>query len=336
MDSKLIDVAKRAGVSPATVSRVLNNSSLVNPKTAERVLQAIEELNYHPHAAAKHLRSQRTRTIGVIVQDINVAYFSEIIKGVQNTAYRLGYKVIICDSDNQPEKEREYLGLLMNRTVDTLILVAPSLSDETLTELADKEQAIGLIGRRIEHDHIVCCLTDNIGFSAEVIGHLFEEGHRRIAYINGYPEAVDSYERLEGYMKALKERMLPFLPELIENGNFNEQGGYEAMRRLLGKGVPFTAVYAANDEMALGAHKACLDAGIAIPREMALVGVDNNRITQYVIPSLSTVDQPKFALGATLTEKLIRQLEGEPADEERVTILESKLIVRASSSARRP
>ncbi|RKP53860.1 LacI family transcriptional regulator [Cohnella endophytica] len=336
MDHKLIDVAKRSGVSPATVSRVLNNSSLVTKKTTERVMKAVEELNYYPNAAAKHLRSQRTRTIGVIVQDINVAYFAEIIKGVQNTAYTLGYKVIICDADNNPEKERDYLGLLMNRTVDALILASSSLGDEVLIELADKGQCIGLIGRRIAHDNIPCCLTDNVQFSSDVVNHLLDNGHRHIAYINGYPDVMDSYERLEGYMKALKERMVPFRPELIENGNFSEEGGYEAFKRLILKGIPFTAVYAANDEMALGVSKACRELGIAIPHKMAIVGVDNNRITQYIIPSLSTVNQPKFQLGELLTIKLIGKLNDQPDDGERIMIVQSELVVRESSSRQAP
>ncbi|BBH24444.1 LacI family transcriptional regulator [Paenibacillus baekrokdamisoli] len=332
MDRKLVDVAKLADVSPATVSRVLNNSSLVTKKTAERVLQAIEELNYHPNAAAKHLRSQRTRTIGVIIQDINIAYFAEIIKGIQNTAYALNYKVIVCDSDNKPEKEQDYLGLLKNRTVDALILVSSTLRDELLTELADNGHKIGLIGRSIDHDSIPCCLTDNVKFSTDVIRHFLDQGHRHIAYINGYPEIVDSYERLEGYMKALKERRIPFFPELIECGDFSEEGGYSATKRLLRKNIPFTAVYAANDEMALGVLKACREMGISIPEQLAIVGVDNNRITEYVTPSLSTVNQPKFQLGALLTEKIIAQLGDEPDKGPRIITVESELIVRESSS----
>lgn len=333
MDHKLTDVAKLAGVSPATVSRVLNNRNLVKGKTAERVLRAIEELNYHPNAAAKNLRSQRTRTIGVIVLDINVAYFAEIIKGVQNTADKMGYKVIICDADNKPEKEQEYLGLLMDRTVDALILVSSTLSEETLRELADKGQHIGLIGRRLEHESVPCCLVDNVGFSVRVVEHLLAQGHRRIAYINGYPNAVDSYERLEGYMRALRDRRIGFDPVLIENGNFDESGGYAAMHRLLGKSAPFTAVYAANDEMALGIHRACRELGIAVPQQMAIVGVDNNRITEYVSPAISTVDQPKFLLGATITERLIGIMNGQPYEGERITVLDAELIVRESSAS---
>lgn len=331
MDHKLTDVAKLAGVSPATVSRVLNNRNLVKGKTAERVLRAIEELNYHPNAAAKNLRSQRTRTIGVIVLDINVAYFAEIIKGIQNTAYQMGYKVIICDADNKPEKEQEYLGLLMDRTVDALILVSTTLGDESLMELADKGQYIGLIGRRLAHEGVPCCLVDNVGFSIRVVEHLLGQGHRRIAYINGYPDVVDSYERMEGYMKGLRDRQIAFDPMLIENGNFDEAGGYAAMRRLLDKSVPFTAVFAANDEMALGVHRACRELGISVPQQMAIVGVDNNRITEYVAPSISTVHQPKFLMGATITEKLIGRMNGQLDEKERISVLEGELIVRESS-----
>jgi len=332
MDHKIIDVAKRAGVSPATVSRVLNGSGLVTEKTTQKVLRTIKELNYHPNAAAKHLRSQRTRTIGIVVQDINISYFTEIIKGIQTTAFAKGYKVIICDADNKLEKEKEYLQLLMNRTVDALILASTGLDDEVLVELADKGHVIGLIGRKIDHENIPCCVTDNIRFSMDVINHLCDQGHRHIAYINGFSEVLDSYERFEGYIKALKNRALPFHPGLIENGDFNEEGGYRAMKRLVQKEIPFTAVYTANDEMALGVYKACRELGMIIPDAMAVVGVDNNRITDYISPRISTVNQPKFKLGELITTKLIDLMNDELDSDSRVSVLESELLVRESSS----
>ncbi|MCL6603890.1 MAG: LacI family transcriptional regulator [Paenibacillus sp.] len=331
-DSKIIDVAHKANVSPATVSRVLNGSPLVTSKTQEKVLQAIRELNYTPNAMGKQLRSRKTMTLGVVVTDIGVAYNAEIIKGIENIANGLKYKILICDSQNEKEKELEFLSLLQNRTVDGLILVTSQLSDPEILSFADEDYAIGLIGRRIEHPFIPCSFTDNIRIGKEVVQHLMERGHRRIAFINGYADAPDSIERLQGYKEQLEQAGLSFEPELIDGGDFNEQGGYEAFTRLWSNNEEFTAVFTANDEMALGVYKACAELGISIPENIAVVGVDNIRITNYVEPKISSVEQPLYAMGALLAEQLIEQMNGSVRAESQQFMLASTLVVKGSSA----
>lgn len=335
MDIKIIDVAAKAGVSPATVSRVLNDSNQVTADTRDKVLKAIEELGYYPNAAAKNLRSQRSMTIGIIVPDINSAYYAEIIKGIENMAYARKYKVIICDVENNKEKEQEYLSMLMNRTVDAFILTTPSLSNEEIIQIADKGYNLAIIGRYIEHDKIPCIFTDNVKFSREVMAHLVEQGHRDIAFLSGYADATDSYERLEGYLKALKDNQLPFRPEYVENGNFNETGGYEGAKRLLARNPQLTAIFTANDEMALGVYRACTELSIRIPDELAVVGVDNNRISKYLTPTLSTVNQPKYTMGAVIVEKLIDQMNANEFQDKRVFKVDSELLIRGSSAHKR-
>ncbi|MEK8132839.1 LacI family DNA-binding transcriptional regulator [Paenibacillus filicis] len=331
---KIVDVAAKAGVSPATVSRVLNDSSKVTPKTRAKVMNIIHELGYQPHAAAKNLRSQKTMIVGVIVPDISNSYFSEIIKGIENIAYSKKYKVVICDTANNEEKELEFLNLLTTRTIDGVIMVAPLTSNETILSIADHGYLIGIVGKKLEHERIPCILTDNVKFSMQVVHHLVERGHREIAFINGSAHAVDSFDRLEGYLKALKEHNIPFKPELIENGNFHESGGYEAILRLFAKKTPFTAVYSANDEMALGVYRACAELGIQIPEQLAVVGVDNNRIGKYLKPSLTTVKQPNYTMGALLVEKLIDMMNEDEYAENRVFTVDSELLIRGSSEGR--
>ncbi|WP_189010557.1 LacI family DNA-binding transcriptional regulator [Paenibacillus marchantiophytorum] len=331
MKIKIVDVATKAGVAPATVSRVLNDSSKVTPKTKAKVMKIINELGYQPNAAAKNLRSQKTMTIGVVVPDISNSYFSEVIKGIGNIAYSKKYKVVICDTENNAEKELEFLNLLTTRTIDGVIMVAPMLSNEIILNFADHEYSIGIVGRQIDHERIPCILTDNVKFSMQVISHLVGLGHREIAIINGSSHAVDSSNRLEGYLKALKEHQIPFHPELIENGDFNETGGYEAFKRLLAKKIRFSAVYSANDEMALGVYRACSEHGIQIPMQLAVVGVDNNRISKYLNPPLSTVNQPKYTMGALLVEKLIDMMNENEDAENRILKVESELLIRGSS-----
>jgi LacI family transcriptional regulator len=332
MDIKIVDVAAKAGVSSATVSRVLNSYDKVSPKTREKVMKVIQEMGYQPNTAAKNLRSQKTMAMGVIVPEINNSYFAEIIKGIENKAYANKYKVIICDTGNNKDKELEFINLLMNKAVDSMILVSSLLSDEEICRIADMNYLIGIVGRDINHNKIPCVYTDNVKFSREVVQHLVEQGHRKIAFLSGYAYAIDSYERLEGYLKALREHNIPFHPELIETGNFSENGGYEATKRLLAKRISFTAVYAANDEMALGVYKACLEIGIKIPDQLAVVGVDDNRISRYITPKLSTVNQPKTKMGTAIVEKLIEWLEHDEIASDRVQKIDSELIIRESSN----
>lgn len=329
LDKKIRDVAAAAGVSPATVSRVLNNHPIVKEATKDKVMQAIKKLNYHPNAAAKNLRSQKTMTVGVIVPDINVAYFSEIIKGIENVAFEHGYKVIICDAENREEKD--YLSLLLNRTIDAMIIVTPFISNEEIIELAESGYHIGLIGRSIEHQNIPCAITDNVSFSMGIIDHLVANGHRNIAYLSGYDFATDNYERLEGYLKGLNKHGIPLNQELIQNGDFNEEGGYRALRKLVHKKIPFTAIFAANDEMALGVYRACEELGLKIPEDVAVIGVDNIRLAAYLTPTLSTIDQPKYTMGELIMEKVLAQLNQYHAIEKNVYQISSKLIVRGSS-----
>ncbi|MCD1260438.1 LacI family DNA-binding transcriptional regulator [Paenibacillus athensensis] len=335
MSIRIADVAQKAGVSQATVSRVLNGSDTVTARTRSKVMKVIHELDYQPNAAAKNLRSQKTMTIGVIVPDVNNAYYAEVIKGIANVAYARKYKIIICDTENNKDKEFEFVNLLMNRTIDGLVMVTPNLLEDEIKQVAAKGYSLAVIGKDIQHERIPCAFTNNVKFSIEVIRHLVERGHRDIVFLSGYADAVDSMERLEGYMKGLKEHELPFRPEYVEDGNFSEEGGYDAIKRLMDSGLPFTAVYAANDEMALGVYKACKERGVRIPEDLAVVGVDNNRIGSYILPGLSTVDQPKYEMGAVIVEKLIDLMNTEDGPGQRIFEIPSQLIIRGSSDYRR-
>ncbi|MWC26900.1 LacI family DNA-binding transcriptional regulator [Paenibacillus sp. MMS18-CY102] len=328
----MVDVAQRANVSTATVSRVLNDSSRVSAKTKQKVLKAIEEMNYIPNASAKSLRSQKTRTIAVVVSDIHSSYFAEIVKGIENMANSRKYRIVICDTQNEREKEVEMMSLALDRTVDAMVFVAPIISNEEIEAFVDRGYTVGVIGRHIDHPNVPCAYTDNVKISQEVIAHLLEKGHSRIAFLSGYADSTDSHERLEGYMKALTTAQLTYDPALIENGQFNENGGYDAFHRLWAKSIGITAIFAANDEMALGVYRACRELGIMIPEQLTVIGVDNNRVAKYITPKLSTVEQPKYAMGALLVEKLIDQMNDNDYIDQRVFKVDSKLILRESSS----
>ncbi len=336
MDVNIVDVAKAAKVSPTTVSRVLNNNPLVKGKTREKVLKVIEDLNYVPNAAAKNLRQQKAFTIGIIVPDIMVAYYSNLVKGVQNKAHSEKFKVIICDTQNSKDIELEYLEMLTNRTVDGMILVESLLPRQTVMELVERGYVIGAIGRSIVDPRIFNVLTNTTEVAMQVVEHLIEQGHKDIAYISGYEDAIDSLDRLEGYIKALEKNGIEYRPELVENGNFNKQDGYSAIKRLWDKGQAFTAVFSANDEMALGIYEACREANIRIPQDLAVFGVDNERVSRYLVPPLSTVNQLKIEMGYAVAEMLIKKINGEMTDDDkRIVVIDSQLCIRASSNYKR-
>lgn len=332
MNVKIVDVAARAQVSPSTVSRVLNHPDLVDEHTRNKVLKAIEELGYYPNAAAKNLRSQKTLTLGVIVQDIKVSYYAEIIKGVEDTAYANQYKVIICDVGNQLEKELSYLSLLMDRTVDGFIFATPNITNEQLAALSDKGYCIGIIGKVVPVSRLPCMFVDNYKLAVSVVQHLVEKGHRSIAFIGGTPGNEASNMRLEGFIAGLNQHQLPYRSELTGIGNFTEPGGYQAFCNILAHQIPFTAVFCANDEMALGVYAACKERNIAIPDQMAVVGVDNIKISQYISPSLSTVDQPAYMMGKQMAQNMIGLINDSLGAEERVTEFNSFLLIRESSN----
>ncbi|NIK77150.1 LacI family transcriptional regulator [Paenibacillus castaneae] len=336
MDFNIVDVAKAAKVSPTTVSRVLNNNPLVKSKTREKVLKVIEQLNYVPNAAAKNLRQQKTFTIGIIVPDIMVAYYSNIVKGIQNKAHAEKFKVIICDTQNNKEIELEYLQLLTNKTVDGMILIESLLSKPVVMELVERGYVIGAIGRSIEDPKIFNVQTNTTDVAMQVVEHLIEQGHREIAFISGYDNAIDSRDRLEGYIRGLEKHGIPYRPEFVENGGFYKKSGYSAIKRLWDAGHTFTAVFSANDEMALGIYEACREANIRIPEDLAVFGVDNERVSRYLVPPLSTVNQLKIEMGYFAAEMLIKKINGEMSDDdERLVVVDSQLCIRASSNYRR-
>ena len=330
-DIKLKDVAKLANVSPSTVSRVINEKTIVSEKTRKKVLKAISELSYVPNALAQNLRSQRTNTIGVIVSDIRVNYYAEIIKGIQNRAYSEKYRVIICDTENDKEKEEEYLKLLLDRSVDGLILVTSKLSDTEIIDIAEKGYSVGVIGRNINHNEILDVSTNNMDVAKQAVEHLINQGNEGVAFLSGYSHSNDNYDRLEGYIKALKANGIPFKPELVEVGNFSEDGGYEAISKLFKKDVPFSAVFCANDEMALGVYRACREHNLNIPKDLSVVGVDNIRTSHYLQPPLSTIYQPNYDMGGILARKMIEKMQNKVPTKVDETLLESKLLIRGSS-----
>ena len=321
------DVARAAGVSVATVSRVLNQSEKVKPDTKERVRQVIERLQYSPDASAKALRSRRTSLIGVVIPDVSSIYYLELLKGIENTAIGSNYNLIICDAQNSAEREKEYMKMLSERRLDGFIFINTLLLDEQIAKLAQQGFPLVLIGRELKDGHVTSVMVDNRSGACQAMDHLIGHGHQRIAYLRGMIHPDDE-ERFSSYRDTLARHGLPFDPQLVERGLFTEEGGAHALGRLVQR-AKFTAVFAGNDEMAIGAMGKARQLGLRVPEDLAVVGFDNIRLARHVVPALTTADMPKYQLGAMAAKKLLEALSNEHIVYEKV-VLRTELTIRQS------
>lgn len=321
------EVAKAAGVSVATISRVLNQSERVKPDTREHVLQVIEEMQYAPDASAKALRSRKTNQIGVVLPDISVDFYTELLKGIENTAFGADYNLIICDAQNKAKRENEYMKLLTEKRLDGLILINSLMEDAIIEKLVEQGYPVVLIGREIPGVATSSILVSNWSGACQAVEHLISHGHTRIAYLRGI-KSQDDEERFAAYRHVLTQHGLEYDPQLVERGFFSEEGGAKAFNKLV-KRTKFTAVFAGNDEMAVGVFDKARELEINIPCEMAVVGFDNIRLARHVVPGLTTADMPKQDLGSMAARKLINMLVDGHIEYEKV-ILRTELVIRQS------
>lgn len=327
------DVARLAGVSVATVSRVLNNSAGVRTETREKVEAAVRELNFAPSAAAKGLRDGRTGIIGVVVPDISSLFFMDVMKGIENTLNLNDHRIAICDSQNQVKKEKENCRWLISRGVDALILIGPMMEQAALLELAELGVPMAVFGRVVDHTNVTYVTVENRVVSFRATEHLLNHGHQKIAFVTGTPGVTDSDERLSGYRDALATYGASFNPDWVQCGQFTEDGGARALDAIMAQGPDRpTAIFAANDEMAVGILLQAARYNLAVPQDLAVVGFDNIRLARVVTPALTTVNQPRLDAGFRLAQNIIQRING-AADAERIS-LPADLVVRQSCGCR--
>jgi LacI family transcriptional regulator len=309
-----MDLARRAKVSATTVSRVLNNSSHPVSEAARlRVLQAAEELNYRPNALARAMITRRTHIVGVIVGDSSDPYFSAIVRGIETEARNHGYLVIICNTDRDTLVEQNYLNLLHDYQVDGVIFAGGSRHvinglSVVLDELRQAEVALVALN---PHTAVAAQVrVDNVAAAREMTDHLLAHGHRRIALIGGPDDLTTSADRLEGYCQALAAAGLPFHADLVWPGAFTFESGVQAARRYLESAERPTALFASNDQTAIGAMAVLRQAGIRIPEDVSVAGFDDIEQARYVFPSLTTIAVPMHRLGEEGMRHLLAQLAG--------------------------
>lgn len=326
--STIKDVARVAGVAVSTVSRVINGSGYVSAESRQRVLQAVEELHFEPSRAARALTTGRTGTVALVLPDITNPFFPAVARGVEDAASAAGYTVILCNTDDDPAQEASYISTLQEQRVDGIVLTFCSLANqEQWASLSDRIPVV-LTDRRLEQGTVDSVFLDNFGGGCLATRHLLGLGHRTIGHISGPPHLFTSQDRRLGYEVALREAGVPPAEGLVRAGDFKYASGYARMRELQETGV--TAVFAANDMMAIGAIRAVEDAGGRVPEDVAVVGFDDIGLASFVKPGLTTISQPAYQMGVIATDMLLERMGGQAPRDPKQVILAPTLVVRDS------
>lgn len=323
------DVAELAGVHPSTVSRVIHEDPRISDKTRGKVISAIKKLGYTPNAIARGLKTRRTNTLGMLIPDITNPFFAEIARGVEDAASKNNFNVILCNTDDKLQKERIYLEILRTKRVDGLILGTAHLQDKSVLELEKRHFPFVLISRNTENLDKKCIAIDDIAGGIMATQYLIKLGHQRIAHITGPLKTRSALDRLKGYKIALAEAGIVFREELIEEGDFRIKGGYLAMKKLLKLNPPPSAIFAANDLLALGAMQVIQKEGFNIPDDFSIVGFNDINLASLVYPPLTTIRQPMLEMGNLAVKILINIINNQKELQERI-ILSPKLVIRKS------
>lgn len=329
------DIAKRARVSLGTVSNVVNGTVAVREPSRERVLEAIEALGYQRSQLARGLRRDYTNMIGMIIPDITNPFFPALVRAAEDVAYAHGYRLVLCNSDNDPKKEASYLTEIQSYLPAGLLLIPAADSQMHEQPMRNGRQTPTVcIDRKPEGWKCDTIYAGNEKGAYAATLHLIDHGHRRIAFIGGPPHLANARQRLHGFTRALKEANIPIPAERIQTGLFDRPSGLEAGLRLLRPATRPTAIFAANDLMAMGAMLAARELGLRCPEDVSLIGFDNLEIVELLDPPLTTVRQPIYALGVTAAERLIERISGSTGAPKEI-VLDTELI-RRSSVARVP
>lgn len=327
----LRDVASHAGVSAATVSRIFNGNPSVDPELRSRVYESAAALGYRPNRLARNLRLQRIDAIGVVVSDIENPHFGAMIKVIEHETFRLGLRLLVCGTDESEDKQRTYLQMLADERVAGVILSPSDPNAPQITDLLDSHIPVVAFDREVADPRADTVIADNTNGLALATNLLIEAGHTDIGYVGGRTSVETGIERLRGYQQAMRAAGLR---SRAVSGDFRIEGGQRAVAKLLEAASPPTALVVANNLMTLGALKACRDAGVSIPDELAIVGVDDPYWAEFVSPPITSLAQPVAAMAREAVSMLMARLEGEGGPPRR-SLHSFGLIVRESCGTAR-
>jgi LacI family transcriptional regulator len=333
----ILHIAEEAGVSYQTVSRVINNRPDVAAETRERVQHVIATLGYQPNAIARSLASKRTRTLGLITADLSEYFYAQMIVGAQAEARNQGYRFMLGSVERNPHNEPEFVRMMAERHVDGLLLarIGTATENDYINQLLQDSVPLVTTSYHLQDAPLTVVDVDNVAGANMATRHLLELGHRHIAMITGPMDIQSAHDRVTGYTQALAEAGFGTEQSLIAHGDWQHRSGYLAMQDLLARGRRFTAVFAHNDSMAIGALHALRQARLRVPQDISIVGYDDRPEAAYADPPLTTIRQPTHEVGVIATRLLIQAIE-QPAMAPQQILLGVELIQRDSVADIRP
>ena len=330
MATSIKDVAKEAGVSIATVSRVLNDIDVVNEDTKKKVLDAIKKLGYRPNIVARSLKTQKTKTIGILVPDISSGFYPEIVRGAEDVANIYDYNVILCNSDFDSDKEKDYLRVLKEKMVDGVIYMSSSLEEETLDIINELDLKTVLVETKDKEGRLPSVYIDNVAATYEATKYLLDKGLKNIAFVGVNKDVANAWgERFIGYEKALSEAGLSINEELVYFNNLKVKSGYKAAEQFVKAKAKVDGIICASDEIAMGVINGLRENGINTPSDVSVIGFNDNAVASYFYPKLSTVRQPSYDMGSVAMRMLIKILNNKQLDQAEY-VLDYDLVKRES------
>lgn len=317
----------------ATVSRVVNNNPNVKPQTRKKVYEAIERLGYRPNAVARGLASKKTTTVGVVIPDIANVNFAEVARGIEDIANMYHYNIILSNADKRKDKEIRVINTLLEKQVDGLLFMGGAVTEEHVQAFRTSNVPIVLCATTDEQGTIPSVDIDHEAAAYDAVKQLIVQGHRSIAMISGtLQDPSNGFARYQGYKRALAEAGITYEENFVRIGNYKYESGIEATKYFLELEARPTAIFAATDEMAIGAIHCIQDYGLNVPADISVISVDNSRISSMVRPLLTTVAQPMYDIGAVSMRLLTKLMKKETVEQAKVT-LPHELITRASVAA---
>ncbi|WP_164668338.1 catabolite control protein A [Virgibacillus doumboii] len=330
MNVTIYDVAREANVSMATVSRVVNGNPNVKPVTRKKVLNTIEQLGYRPNAVARGLASKKTTTVGAIIPDISSIFFAELARGIEDIATMYKYNIILSNSDQNKDKELQLINTMLEKQVDGILFMGGNVSDEHVDQFKSSSIPVVLAATYDETNTIPSVNIDYEEAAFEATSFLLEKGNENIAFISGQDDTLINQQKYNGYLRALNGKSVNINDEYILKGDYSYDSGHEAVEQLLALNNRPTAVFVASDEMALGVIHGAQDKGYQVPGDLEVFGFDNTRLATMVRPTLSTIVQPMYDIGAVAMRLLTKYMNKEEVDEKKV-VLPHRIVERSST-----
>jgi LacI family transcriptional regulator len=328
----LKDVAKRAGVSPTTVSLVLNqgSNSRISETTRQKILEAIKELGYQPTKPTQSIPQSIPPTLGLVITDITNPFFTAMASVIEDVASRYGYNIILCNTRRNLKKEMEFLEVLWRRKVDGLIIAPVDDKKSSLQDFLKHNIPVVFVDRSLKETEASAVLLDNVEGAFTAVDYLIRLGHRRIGLINGRRNTMTGQERLQGYLKALKEHGLAIGEGLISEGRYSVEGGRQATEELLNLPHPPTAIFSSGGVMTVGALLEIKERNVKIPEDLSIISFDDEKWCLLIDPPLTVVAQPVHEIATEAAQLVIQLIQGWGADAAQKIILKPELIIRGS------